>query len=63
MSKENQVKLFEVSLNTKTNAIHVIFENSLLEELKINKENFYEKINNDKGLDLEIRKICKILIE
>lgn len=63
MKQENTVKLFEVSLNTKTNNMHIIFENRMLEELKINKEKFYEKINNDKGLESEIRNICKILIE
>jgi S-adenosylmethionine hydrolase len=63
MLQENKVKLFEVYLDTKTNDIHIIFENILLEELKINKEQFYEKINNEKGLELEIRKICKTLIE
>jgi threonine aldolase len=63
VKQENTVKLFEVSLNTKTNNMHIIFENRMLEELKINKEKFYEKINNDKGLESEIRNICKILIE
>lgn len=63
MNVENQVKLFEVSLNTKTNDIHVIFDNSMLEELKIDKEKFYGQINNNKGLELEIRNICKTLID
>jgi hypothetical protein len=59
----NQVKLFEVSLDTKSNDIHIIFENSMLEILGIDKTKFYEKINNDKGLEKEIRKVCKVLSE
>jgi len=62
MNIDSKVKLFEVVLDTKTNGIHVIFENSMLEDLKINKEKFYEHMNSDKNLELEIRNICKTLI-
>jgi hypothetical protein len=63
MEQENKVKLFEVSLDTKTNNIHVGFEVDVLDKLKINKEKFYKDVNNNKGLELEIRNICKMLID
>ncbi|NRU52422.1 hypothetical protein [Clostridium beijerinckii] len=62
-NKNNKVKLFEVTLDPKTNDISVIFENSMLEILNVDKDKFYKCMNNDKGLENEIRKICKNLIE